>query len=484
VNDELLRLRDTLAAMDDAQRQQAIEDLPDDAARLLAYDWQLWARDKQLRPDGDWLVWLILAGRGWGKTRTGAETVRLWAEEQPGIRIALVARTPADVRDTMVEGESGLLNISPPWFKPVWTPSTRRLTWPNGSTATTFSAETPNALRGPQHHKAWADEIATWKYPDTWDQLQFGLRLPGATPQVVVTTTPRPIPLVKELVARSTDGTGEVRVTGGSTYENRDNLSAQFVRQVVRRYEGTRLGRQELHAELLGDTPGALWHRAMLEAAAWAKLLPKFSRIVVACDPAVSNDPESGSAETGVVVAGLAKVPYDMAGKPLYDLLQPGQIIDPRGVSRWWDHVWILDDLSGHHSPDGWARVLVNTARAHKADRIVAEINNGGALVEANVRTVWANAPYLGLHASRGKRTRAEPISACYEQGRVHHVVRSALLEDQMCTWVPDSGEPSPDRMDALVWACTELLLPKDPPPPRGLVRSGDRRSRLKGWGV
>lgn len=484
MSSELVQLRDALARMTPEERGQAIATLSDDAVQALTYDWELWARDKQLRPPGDWNVWLILAGRGWGKTRTGAETVRLWAEENPGVRIALVARTPADVRDTMVEGESGLLAISPPWFRPVWKPSTRRLEWPNGSVATTFSAETPNALRGPQHHKAWADEIATWKYPDTWDQLMFGMRLPGTTPQVVVTTTPRPIPLVKELVARATDGTGEVHLTGGSTYENRGNLSDVFVKQVVRRYEGTRLGRQELNAELLGDTPGALWNRTAMEAAAWKHdRLPRFARVVVACDPAVSNDPESGSAETGVIVAGMVRVPYDMHGKPMWDaVLKPGHIIDPRQVARWWDHALVLDDLSGFYTPDGWARVLVNTARAHRADRIVAEINNGGALVESNVRTVWANAPYLGLHASRGKRTRAEPVAAMYEQGRVHHVVRSPLLEDQCCTWVPDSGEPSPDRMDALVWACTELLLPKDPPPPRGVVRRGN--GRFGRWGV
>jgi phage terminase large subunit-like protein len=448
----VVALRDRLQAMDAAQRAALIGSLPPDVVRVLQYDWQLFGRPKQQRPDGDWRTWLILAGRGWGKTRTGAEAVREWAKEDSRARIALVARTAGDVRDTMIEGESGILAISPPWERPKWEPSKRRLTWPNGAQATTFSADTPNALRGPQHHKAWADELASWDDPDAWDQLMFGLRL-GNNPQAIVTTTPRPTPIIRELVAQATESL-DVRITGGSTYENRANLARAFIDRIVRKYEGTRLGRQELYAEVLGETPGALWNRLLWDQARWRGAMPALRRIVVACDPAVSNDPESGSNETGIVVAGVAAIEWVRRGEKVRE-----------------DHGFLLDDLSGFHSADGWANVLVNACRHHKADLIVAEVNNGGDLVERNIRTVWSSAPYKAVHATRGKRIRAEPASALFEQNRVHVVGGMPQLEDQSCTWSPDSGEPSPDRMDAMVWALTELMLPDDPLPPRGLAR-------------
>ena len=366
-------------------------------------------------------MWLVLAGRGWGKTKTGAEWIRSRVRN-PRARIALVGPTASDVRDVMIEGESGIMASSPPWDRPIYEPSKRRLTWKNGAVATAFSGEEPDRLRGPQHTDAWADELAAWKYPDTWDQLMFGLRL-GQDPRVLVTTTPRPIPIVKQLLGDPT-----TRITRGSTFDNRANLADAFIDKIRKKYEGTRLGRQELFAEVLDDTPGALWTLSRIEALRVRKP-PALKRIVIAIDPAVTSEEES--AETGIVAVGLGE--------------------DDEG--------YVLADGSGKFSPDGWARAGVDAYRDWEADRIVAEVNNGGDLVETVVRTVDANVPYTAVRASRGKRTRAEPIAALYEQGRVHHVGVHKDLEDQMTTWDASSGAKSPDRMDALVWGLTELML-------------------------
>lgn len=373
-------------------------------------------------PSGNWRTWLLLAGRGFGKTRTGAEWIRQQVESGTYGRIALVSPTAADARDVLVEGESGILAISPPWFKPIYEPSKRRLTWPNGAIATTYSADEPDRLRGPQHDGAWADELCAWRHADdAWNMLMLGLRL-GKDPRVAVTTTPKPTKLIKELMVAPT-----TYITRGSTYDNAANLAPAFIQQIVSKYEGTRLGRQELYAEILDDVPGALWTSSMIENLR-VKQAPELVRIVVAIDPAVSAD--EGSNETGIIAAGRG--------------------VDGRG--------YVLKDLSCILSPDGWARRAVNAYHDLKADRIIAEVNNGGDLVEATIRTVDRRVAYRKVHASRGKRTRAEPIAAMYEQGKIHHVGVFPELENQMCIYVPDNYDGSPDRMDALVWAFTELF--------------------------
>ena len=357
-------------------------------ADALENSWPAIARPNQLPPPGDWWqIWLLLAGRGFGKTRTLAEWVcQQTASGQAG-RIALVTATAADARDVLVEGESGILAVAPPWFRPVYEPSKRRLTWPNGAMATTFSAEEPERLRGPQHDAAVCDELGAWSHPETWDMLQFGLRL-GGNPRCLVATTPRPTRLIRELLAR--EGR-DVAVTRGSTYENRANLAPGFFDQVIRKYEGTRLGRQELNAELLEDTPGALWSHGIIEAARQAAA-PNLARIVVAVDPAASSGEDAD--ETGIVVVGK----------------------DTQG------HGYVLADASGKHQPIEWAKIAIAAYRAHRADRIVAERNNGGAMVEATIRMIDNNVPVTTVWASRGKVARAEPVSALYEQGRVQHV--------------------------------------------------------------
>jgi len=390
------------------------------ARERLLRRWDVWGRPEQQPPPGEWRTWLILAGRGWGKSRTGAEWVRAMATRGRARRIALVARTAADVRDVLIEGESGLLAIHRADERPVWEPSRRRLTWPNGAIATTYSADEPDQLRGPQHDSAWCDEIAAWRYPDAWDQLQLGLRL-GSDPRVVVTTTPRPTPLVRALVASPT-----TVLTRGRTADNARNLAPGVVDALTARYAGTRLGRQELDGEVLTDTPGALWAYSTIEKIRVANA-PELRRVVVAVDPSVSAD--GGGDECGIVVAG----------------------IDFEGV------VWVLRDGSGHLSPSDWSRRAVALADEHEADAIVAEANQGGALVEQTLRAAGARVRVRLVHAARGKRVRAEPVAALYEQGRVRHLPGLQRLEDELCTWASASGDPSPNRLDALVWACFEL---------------------------
>jgi phage terminase large subunit-like protein len=423
-----------LASLPEALRNELVAALSPEEARLLIYDWPFWARPNQLPPEGDWRVWLVLAGRGFGKTRTGAEHIRARATARTASRFALVAPTAGDARDVMVEGESGILAVSPPWERPRYEPSKRRLTWPNGAVATLFSADEPERLRGPQHDLAWCDELASWRYPEAWDMLMLGLRL-GADPRVVVTTTPRPTKLIRGLTADPT-----VVVTRGTTYDNRANLAPAFLGQIVRKYQGTHLGRQELLAELLENVPGALWNRGMIEATR-ASNAPELIRVVVAIDPATSST--EGSDETGIIVAGK-----DQAG---------------RG--------WVLADASGRFRPTEWAKTAILAYRAHCADRVVAEVNNGGDMVETTLRMIDPNVPFAAVHASRGKITRAEPVAALYEQGRVHHVGVFPHLEDQMCAFARDahgafdirSAGFSPDRVDALVWALTDLLVGQMP---------------------
>jgi phage terminase large subunit-like protein len=408
-----------------------IAGLTDEEALALEYDWSQWARASQLPPAVAWTLWLVLAGRGFGKTRTGAEWVI--AESEHTGRIALVGATAPDTRDVMIDGESGILAASPPWNRPKYEPSKRRLTWKNGARAYAYSADEPERLRGPQHGAAWGDELAAWRRPEALDQLMFGLRL-GQNPRAIFTTTPKPIKLVRDLMADPT-----CVVTRGSTYENAANLAPTFLKTVVRKYEGTRLGRQELNAEVLEDVEGALWtlgliemHRMSLEVFAKAPV----GRTVIGVDPSVSSGEEAD--ETGVVAAmkGAGICPCGKAGC-----------------------LYIIDDASGTMPPIDWANAGVGLYRKHMADRVVAEVNNGGDLVETQFRVVDPNVSYIGVHAAKSKRTRAEPVQALYEQGRVHHVGVWPQLEDQLCTWVPNSGMPSPGRLDALVWALTELGL-------------------------
>jgi phage terminase large subunit-like protein len=404
----------------------------DRLADELTGGWLVTARQNQLPPPGDdWSVWLLSAGRGFGKTRVIAEQVNSWAASGSCKRIAIVAATASDARDVVVEGESGILATAADWCRPDYEVSRRRLVWPNGALAYTYSAEEPERLRGPQHDGAVADELASWSRPETWDMLMFGLRL-GQHPRVVVATTPRPTKLVRQLLAR--EGRDLV-VTRGTTYENRANLAPGFFDQIVSRYEGTRLGRQELNAELLEDIPGALWTIDVLDRSRRLEA-PDLARIVVAIDPAISS--KEGSDETGIVVAGR----------------------DERG------HGYVLEDLSGRYPPAEWARIAVDAYRRHAADRIVAEVNQGGDLVETTLRTIDPNIPFTAVHASRGKYTRAQPVAAMYEQNKIHHVGSFPLLEDQMTSFVPDLDRGragSPDRLDAAVWALSELLVEREP---------------------
>ncbi len=405
-------------------RRQAVNSLTQKEAEKLLYDWSFWARPAQLPPNRDWYVWLLRSGRGFGKTRTGSETVRQWAAAGHS-PIALIGQTKADVRDTMVEvGASSILKISPPWFMPEYEPSKRRLTWPNGVIGVIYSGDEPDQLRGPQHAKGWVDELAKFKHPrETWDNFEMGLRT-GEKPQAIVTTTPRPLKLITELINEKTTA-----VTGGHTMENAVNLSPAFLKRILEKYEGTRLGRQELAGEILDDNPGALWQRGKIDELRVRKA-PELARIIVAVDPEATS--KKNSAETGIIVAGVGKV-KDAA------------------------HGYILDDLTIRGTPDKWATAAVAGYHKYRADRIVGEVNNGGDMVEHTIRTVDKNVAYNAVHASKGKHIRAEPVSALYEQGRVHHVGFFPDLEDQMCDWVP--GDNSPDRLDALVWAVTELML-------------------------
>lgn len=423
-------LAELLAEMPPEEAQAVLDSMSPEAVANLKYNWEFWGRQNQQEPPGDWTTWLILAGRGFGKTRCGVEWVREKAKQFPGCRIALVAETAADARKVMVEGESGILACSPPDFMPEYSPANRQLTWPNGSVAFTYNATQPDQLRGPQHHFAWCDEIAKWdRLQDSWDQLQFGLRL-GENPKQVVTTTPRPLTLIRKLVADP-----DTYVTRGRTMDNAANLAAPFLKQIQERYGGTRLGRQEIEGEILDDMPGALWNREMIDLSRKQEAPEELERIIVSVDPATTSGEDAD--ETGIVAVGIAS--------------------DADGFKR----AYVLADRSIKGAPEEWAKRAVNLYHELDADRIVAEKNQGGEMVEAVIRAVDRNVPVTLVTATRGKYIRAEPISALYEQGRVHHVGRFDALEDQMCLFTPDMDrkkDGSPDRVDALVWAITDLF--------------------------
>ena len=400
------------------------------ATSILYNDWLKTARDSQITPTqkqyGDWSVWLILAGRGWGKTHTGAMDTVMYALRNPEVQVAVVVPTFGDIRRVAFGGVSGILKWLPKECLMEgrgrgYNASASEITLYNGSKIMGFSATEPDRLRGPQFHRAWCDEIAAWRYPDTFDQLMFGLRL-GTNPQCVITTTPKPNQIIRNLIKR----TGTV-VTRGSTFENEANLAPAAIAQLKEKYENTRLGRQELYAEVLDDTEGALWGYNVIDATRIKKdEVPDLQRIIVAVDPAVTSHDESD--ETGIIVAG-------------------------RGVDG---RYYVLEDASGRMSPDGWGRKAVDCFYNWQADRIVAEVNNGGDLVERLIRSIDNSVPYTPVNASRGKLTRAEPIAALYEQKKVSHAGVFAEVEDQMTTYTGGSAK-SPDRLDALVWALTEL---------------------------
>lgn len=430
--DQEIKLFREFAAWSKKRKYEYLKKSPKERAWRLKYTWHAWARDNQLAPKGDWATWVIKAGRGFGKTRAGAEWVIGKAQEYPGCHIALVGRTVADVRDTMIRGRSGILPISPPWFKPTYYPSKRLLIWPNGSYATTYSADEPDQMRGPQHSFAWADERASWQYDDAWDQLMFGLRIypaPGVEPQCVVTTTPRNTKAMKELLKDP----GTV-VTNGSMYDNRENLSKRFIHEIDRKYKGTRLGKQEIDGDVVDDIDGALWKRKWIEDNR-VREAPELKRIVVAIDPPGSSDATSEApAEAGIIIAGL-------------------------GTNN---HGYILADYSLVGTPNEWSKAALKAYTIFNADCIVGEVNYGGEMVESVINSAAKEndmkyVPFKAVRATRGKQLRAEPISNCYQQNNVHHVGVFADLEDQQCNWIP--GEKSPDRLDACVWALTDLML-------------------------
>lgn len=410
---------DWLASQSEKTRARILAELSDDEVTLLMGDWCFSARPDQLAPSSDWRTWLILAGRGWGKTRTGAEFIIDEVRQGRSKRVALVGRTAADCRDVMVEGESGILSCSPDDFRPEYEPSKRRLTWPNGAVASTYSADKPDQLRGPQHDLAWADELAAWSKWDAWDQLQFGMRL-GQNPRTVVTTTPRPLVALKRLADAD-----DTHVTKGKTNDNTQNLAASFMAAIHDRYAGTTLGRQELDGELLSELPGALFSRQDIDQNR-VEEPPSMHRIVVAIDPAITS--KEGSDESGIVVAGVS-------GNDFY----------------------VLADLSFKGTPEKVCRRAIQAYHDFKADRIVVEANQGGDTWRTIITGIDTAVAIKSVHASRGKQARAEPVGARYEQSRVHHTQIFERLEDQLCNYVPAITKESPDRLDALVWAITEL---------------------------
>lgn len=408
-----------IALLPPEERKSLLKGYSKDELKHLEYDWDFWARGNQKTPEGQWITWLLLAGRGYGKTRVGSQQIVKWKNEGYK-RFSLMAKTPAEARDVMINGESGILACSPPWDMPLYEPSKRSLTWANGAIALIYSGENPDQSRGSQCEKAWVDELAKYRYPEAaLDNVMLGLRL-GDNPQIVITTTPRPIKVIKELLkAKSTV------VTRGSTYDNIGNLANAFIQTVIAKYENTRLGKQELYAEILDDNPNALWKRKTIEDSR-VNTIPDLIRIVIGVDPAVTSGETSD--DTGIIAAGK----------------------DVKG------HGYVLDDKTLKASPAEWAKEAVRAYYRWKADRIIGETNNGGDMIEFVIRSVDRNVSYRKVTATRGKLIRAEPIAALYEQGRIHHVGYFSELEDQMCEWQP--GEKSPNNMDAAVWALTELF--------------------------
>jgi len=438
------RLR-ALLRLDECERLAELRRLSEEERKELRWHWRLWARTPQLPPPGDWRTWMICAGRGFGKTRAGAEWVRQVAKRNPEARIALVGASLAEARAVMVEGESGVLACCQPFRMPVYEPSLRRLQFCNGAQAFLYSAAEPDSLRGPQHSHAWCDEIAKWELAGeratrAWDNLLLGLRL-GEDPRVLATTTPRAVPLVRRLLADT--ATGAVAVTRGATLDNKAHLPTAYLRQITGQFAGTTFARQELAGELIAEIDGALWSRALLERCREPAASSPPARVVIGVDPPAS---EHGDA-CGIVVAALGA----------------------DGIAR------VLADCSVEKaSPERWARAVAEAARAWRADRVVAEANQGGAMIASVLRMAGLEMPPRLVHATRGKTARAEPVAAAYEAGKVRHAGLFPALEDQLCGIMPagryEGPGKSPDRADALVWALTELLLGGSRRRPRVLV--------------
>ena len=430
-----------IALLSPEEKAAVLADLDPD---VLLWDWHSWARPEQQSPEGDWNIWIYLAGRGAGKTRAAAEWVREEAKYTTTgqRRFALVARTAADVRDVIVEGESGIMNVTPPSERPLYEPSKRRLTWPNGNTATCFTADEPDSLRGPQFSHAWGDEVAAWRQtPDAagmtaFDNLRVGTRL-GNNPKIMITTTPKRVPLLYSLLEEEKKGK-KVVVTRGSTMDNSGNLSSAYLDTIMGVYEGTRLAKQELYGEMLDSIEGALWTIEMIGKGR-QNLLPAHTPLrVIGVDPSVAENPRDSC---GIVVCAST------SDRDLYKR-----------------HAWVLEDATIHGSPEVWANKVVEMARRWGAP-VVAEVNQGGALVTNAINAIDPNVKVFEVHSKHGKQLRAEPVVLAYEQERVHHIGYIAELEDQMTAWIPGEGK-SPDRVDALVHALTALLIK----PPKGFV--------------
>lgn len=429
------------SALERIQREnpKALAALTPEQRIAKAFDWSFIARPDQLPPPGDWRYWLVLAGRGFGKTRIGAEWVRMQARVSQFITV--IGATANDARTIMVEGESGILAVCPKAERPKYMGHKGELHWPNGGKTQVMSADEPERFRGKQHEFLWADELAAWRYPDSWDQAMLGLRL--GRPRALITTTPRPTAIIRRLIADP-----HTAIVRGSTYDNRSNLAPEFFDTVIRRYEGTRLGRQELNAELLTDNPGALWQRNQIDSQRIPAEPPGIVRTVVGVDPAATGGEDADM--TGIVVAAIG--------------------LDKRG--------YVLADYTLRGSPETWAQKVVWAFDKHKADRVVVEVNNGGDMCESVLRHIAPNLPITKVRASHGKYARAEPVAALYEQGRVSHVGSFPELEDQLCDYVPGEGRRSPDRLDALVWAITHLM------PCGPISESPAIRQQPRQWGV
>ena len=430
-----------IALLPEEERRKFLADLN---MEEVMWDWGLWGRPEQQAPKGNWNIWVYLAGRGAGKTRTAAEWVREQAKytNTGQRRFALVARTAADVRDVIVEGESGIMNVTPPSERPLYEPSKRRLTWPNGNVATCFTADEPDSLRGPQFTHAWGDEVAAWRQtPDAagmtaFDNLRVGTRL-GANPQMIVTTTPKRVQLLYQLLEESKKGE-KVVITRGSTLDNRGNLSEAYLETIMGVYEGTSLAKQELYGEMLDNIEGALWTIEMITESRHTAFPHLAPLRVIGVDPSVAENPRD---ECGIVVCASS------ADRDLYKR-----------------NAWILEDATVHGSPELWANKVVEMARKWGCP-VVAEVNQGGALVTNAINSIDPSVRVFEVHSKHGKQLRAEPVVLAYEQHRVHHVGYLAELEDQMTAWIPGEGK-SPDRVDALVHALTALLIK----PPQGFV--------------
>ena len=424
-------LAQELAELSDEDRERALEGVDQDA---LLHHWAFWARPNQLEPGDDWwTIWAVVGGRGIGKTRTGAEWVREKAAV-PGTRIGLVGRTSADTRDVMIAGESGILNVDPTLDRSNYSPSNRRITWPNGSVATAFSADTPDQTRGPQFHYSWCDEIAAWNHipgvdgATAWDNTQIATRL-GDHPRTLVTTTPKRLPAMQDLLKREGD---DVIVTRGSTLENAGNLKPKYLKFIFGLYAGTRLEQQELYGIMMDDVEGALWELDNIDQFRVKALPVGLPYKVIAVDPSVADEPKD---ECGIIVAGATG-----------------------HKTRANRHTFVIEDRTVHGSPAEWAKAVVAAYNKWKCP-VVVEVNQGGALVRNSIHAIDESIPIIEVRAYKGKAVRAEPVYLKYDQGKVHHLGNLGELESQMTSWVPGESKKSPDRVDALVYAVTALVI-------------------------